>query len=64
LFTADLHLCISQALVTSDQSVPAKFEHTVENENVANGILEWIAGEGSFSPSLLKSLATQVAQTL
>ena len=50
--------------MTADQAVPVKYEYTVENENVVAGILQWIAGENSFSPSLLKSLATQVAQTL
>lgn len=63
--------CPSQKLVqvsvckdSDGDAAPESFEHSVGNENVVGGILEWIVGENSFSPSLLKSLAANVAQRL
>jgi hypothetical protein len=37
---------------------------TLENEAVANQILDWVLGERSFSPSLLESVASTVIRRL
>lgn len=50
--------------VSPDGVLPTKFEHTVENENVVGGILDWVVGERSMSPSLLSSVAENVGPML
>lgn len=50
--------------VSSDGTLPSKFEYTVDNENIVSGILDWICGEKSMSPSLLASVASNVSPLL
>ncbi|KAH7428770.1 hypothetical protein KP509_09G016600 [Ceratopteris richardii] len=48
----------------SDTSMPSVHEMVVDNANVASGALEWLMGSRSFSPSLLKSLASGLLRQL
>eukprot|EP00250_Pteridium_aquilinum_P004158 c14388_g1_i1 orf=248-895(+) len=62
--TIFLHWPTSQCLQvsvcneTDAAAVPTTFEFSLENENVASGILQWLVGPKSLSPSLLKSVAS------
>nr|QDF63002.1 chalcone isomerase [Lindsaea orbiculata] len=57
------HLEVSVSM-EGEAAVPKTFEYTVENENVVRGILEWIIGPCSLSPSLLKSVAEHTLKLL